>query len=1104
MFSPPTHGTDLASGVMISAPHAGPYLAAARQLQKALQSVLHSPVELLPDNVNETDGHQVLALGNMMDSTFLRALYFRAYDLTDRAWPGPGGWVLRSVPRSLEGMEHVLVVGVSRAEDVSEAVAALVRAIKTNGPVLPHFHQVQSGEWADLYLDPARKRLEEGDEDLECSTIGGGRGDWAYMREISTIGMLALQTGLAELITMFCRQICRFVDIRWVHRQLEDPPLIHGFIRTLLLPFAMLENHPGLARTHREETLEALLTLYRSTEGAGNTRFLSQVDLNRVRQNHQTRTALDLYYGGRHFHQVHGLEEGVSWMQLAERFFEPQMASNKPVCDSWGHQWAASLFDTADFALAAGRMDYFASRPFLEGVDRALVAHSSLEEAPLQYFLMAAAVTGNDAYLHLCRTPDEKDLAALAVRPHEDPLRTWMIGHEAREPRNIGRVGVASLSRLFYDSMELCEEFSPEGAYVRDVPFEKTFDKIFFRSGWAKEDEYLLLDGISGGSHSYQDGNCIVRFTSGGKSWFGGSSGMDPGSVRDHVGVSVARDGTGPGCESRYAVLRYVKEDEFASVSGTTITYPEQADWDRHIVHSRSGWFLVVDEIWAHCEGEYLVEGRWHVLGEVTRRPGGLIAMQGDARLIMLHQGSDAEGLAPFPSTRPDEGMQWIQRCLRRLQPGEGVRLATLFWADRPDSSDRFDQGWVLKASASGYRVTGDREEFSVSLDANSESPLFEPDRLVLPGRDGMAGSADSAGFRIQAGDLKPMWAGQCNGPVTAFGRLGGGCCAGDGTGGITAFDSRGKARWSTGITGAVRAIAELEDRGVIVGGDGETLCRLDSSGKVLWSHRVTWQPMNWDRWTRRTCAIVSLAACDIDGDGQQEILAGCADRHLYAFDAGGTLLWRTGCQWGPPVCIGVTRMKEKEGVHVLAGMANPAIHACIRVHDAEGVCVQTLSRHDVVCWSIPSWATCLRTVDLDEDGWDEVIFGMDTNHRQLIVYRRDGEILWDADLGSPVSAVESARGRVFAGASNGYVQCFNGDGERLWSRFLVAPVAGLAPTSTGGCVAALEDGIVAGLDAGGNIKTMGRGGERTTATVWTDVGLVVGREDGAVERYEE
>ena len=50
----------------------------------------------------------------------------------------------------------------------------------------------------------------------------------------------------------------------------------------------------------------------------------------------------------------------------------------------------------------------------------------------------------------------------------------------------------------------------------------------------------------------------------------------------------------------------------------------------------------------------------------------------------------------------------------------------------------------------------------------------------------------------------------------------------------------------------------------------------------------------------------------------------------------------------------------------------------------------------------------------------------------------------------------------------------------------------------------ALEDGIVAGLDAGGNIKTMGRGGERTTATVWTDVGLVVGREDGAVERYEE
>ena len=47
------------------------------------------------------------------------------------------------------------------------------------------------------------------------------------------------------------------------------------------------------------------------------------------------------------------------------------------------------------------------------------------------------------------------------------------------------------------------------GCMLRTVPYEQTFDKVYFRSGWT-DDDYLLLDGISGGSHSYQDGNCIV------------------------------------------------------------------------------------------------------------------------------------------------------------------------------------------------------------------------------------------------------------------------------------------------------------------------------------------------------------------------------------------------------------------------------------------------------------------------------------------------------------------------------------------------------------------------------------------------------------------
>ena len=218
---------------------------------------------------------------------------------------------------------------------------------------------------------------------------------------------------------------------------------------------------------------------------------------------------------------------------------------------------------------------------------------------------------------------------------------------------------------------------------------------------------------------------------------------------------------------------------------------------------------------------------------------------------------------------------------------------------------------------------------------------------------------------------------------------------------------------------------------------------------------------MNWDYWTWLNCKVLSLAAGDIDGDGKDEILAGCADRHVYAFNEDGSLLWRSACQWGPPTCLAVARLRQGDRRQVLAGMADPSIHGCIRVFESDGVCEQTLSRPDIMSWSIPSWSKCVDVADVDGDGWEEVLSGVDTNHRQLIVYRRDGKVLWDADVGGAVVSVNASEGRVYAGASNGFAQCFAADGTRLWSRFLDEPVVGLAPRGDGGSLAALRGGTV-------------------------------------------
>ena len=194
-FSPAIHETDLGQGVCISAPSGDIYQDAAGGLKAVLEETLSGRVDVLPDGKLDTDGRHVIALGNMMDSAFLRTLYFRAYDLTDRVWPGPGGWVVRTAPHSLDGVGHVVVAGVSSGEDIGDAAGALGRSIAEGGPILPFQYEVHPGRWSDLYVAPANELLAKSNRDIEQESIGGGSGDWTYMMVIADIGMLAVQTG---------------------------------------------------------------------------------------------------------------------------------------------------------------------------------------------------------------------------------------------------------------------------------------------------------------------------------------------------------------------------------------------------------------------------------------------------------------------------------------------------------------------------------------------------------------------------------------------------------------------------------------------------------------------------------------------------------------------------------------------------------------------------------------------------------------------------------------------------------------------------------------------------------------------------------------------
>src|SRR5690606_16918680 len=122
----------------------------------------------------------------------------------------------------------------------------------------------------------------------------------------------------------------------------------------------------------RERINAALLEMLRSPEGP--VRLTETARIGAVRGNHDTRSAVDAWFGGRWAVRRLGLrEEGKHWMELADHTLEPQARSAKSLEDSWGHQWSATMMNIASWAMASGRLDYFKSEPLRLAAERALI-----------------------------------------------------------------------------------------------------------------------------------------------------------------------------------------------------------------------------------------------------------------------------------------------------------------------------------------------------------------------------------------------------------------------------------------------------------------------------------------------------------------------------------------------------------------------------------------------------------------------------------------------------------------------------------------------------------------------------------------------------------
>ena len=190
-----------------------------------------------------------------------------------------------------------------------------------------------------------------------------------------------------------------------------------------------------------------------------------------------------------------------------------------------------------------------------------------------------------------------------------------LAGIPATEPSRYTGVDVQPLAPAWYG--RCTERVADEAAVPVKIPYERTFTRAAFRDGFAREDAYLLLQGVDRGSinanYAYQ-ANAVTRYTELGSLLLFSNSLKHTGWSQNVV--SVSRGALDP--QSTASELEAVLNAPFMAALRSRHERHGGMNWVRTLVRRRHGYTLVLDRLTALEDDTYNLTCRWrsYHLGE--------------------------------------------------------------------------------------------------------------------------------------------------------------------------------------------------------------------------------------------------------------------------------------------------------------------------------------------------------------------------------------------------------------------------------------------------------------------------------------------------------
>uniref|UniRef100_UPI004049BBF1 outer membrane protein assembly factor BamB family protein n=1 Tax=Cephaloticoccus sp. TaxID=1985742 RepID=UPI004049BBF1 len=833
---------------------------------------------------------------------------------------------------------------------------------------------------------------------------------------------------------------------------------LHLRMSLLISAFRMFETVGLIEEELRASILEYFIKWINSDQGVSHLSFEGTVVPGIQRQNHGTIPALGLSYFASYLRDFYPdiTTEPTLWEKLADKVFSVYWEGSwKPASEGLCHGWYLEQPVLLEYGLLDPLHRFFKNGGARRAADCAMAVVNNfgwmpasgdahlLRSYPSDSLRTAAAWYRNEEYRFVdLMAPDYRRL-----RSHVFMLRAFDIGVKGKRPPS--GLTVVPLDPLVHGAHDKAPKAAPWMFKVPpSAPVESCFDKVAFRNGWDHDDAYLLIDGIGGGSHAYDDALDLIEYSRLGYSFLVSDSGVQSPEPDNHSIVTVARDGlcapTPCFGECDAATWDEAKQHGYARLS---LRGNNGSTWTRELFFLGEQGMVIHDHVTAEREGDFTIQCNLRIPGKVEHDSGQTIARRQNAageevvftlQSVISDQASlelvedDKRGQIRQVEGRKNPpldddlveawwrryGTKDIQISIVRsrihahLQAGEGVSFVHYAHAHRGSEAEMS----LRVEGRRGLVLTGGPTD--ISLQSHFDLELQVGDSLLVKPSQAEVGCAQNVISDLN-GEIKKIIPLISGGVVVVS------------TGGqIAEYDTTWNRRWETAITGTIHD-ADADGALLYVGHAARSLSALSlQDGGILWTTEFERIPSSCPWWEWYSTAALRVVAARPQS-GFEGVIIGCGDMHVRAFAPNGESRWVFRYQNGIPGTIGLMDVNDDGVDEIMVGGEVMSNRAECRLLRADGSLLQEVE----VEW----WTSRMTAQARSEEHGKWAAFGANWGRNLHLIEMQptQDEPLhkrWLKYLPGSTTAllIDAPHQRLLVGNSMGLFYCFNFAGDQL------------------------------------------------------------------------